>query len=155
MTNAPVPILDIPRADLLAWLEKHSQPRMRLRQIHHWLVVGRAERFEQMTNLPLSLRQELASAFLPFGSRIEEHQVSSDQTHKLLLQLADQQTIECVLLQEDDRRTACISTQVGCGMGCVFCASGLNGLVRNLSSGEILEQLIRLRNLLTADQRLT
>src|SRR2546422_2277684 len=56
--------------------------------------------------------------------------------------------IECVLIQDEGRATACISTQVGCGMGCVFCASGLNGVVRNLATGEIIEQLIRLRNLL-------
>src|SRR6516225_8681286 len=112
MGNAPVPILDVPRADLLAWLEKHGQPRMRLQQIHHWLIVGRAESFEQMTNLPRALRQELTDRFLPLASRIEQHQVSSDQTHKLLLRLPDKQTIECVLIQEDDRHTACISTQV-------------------------------------------
>jgi 23S rRNA (adenine2503-C2)-methyltransferase len=69
--------------------------------------------------------------------------------------LQDGQTIECVLIQEDGRRTACISTQVGCGMGCVFCASGLNGLARNLTTGEILEQLLRLRNLLPLAERLT
>jgi 23S rRNA (adenine2503-C2)-methyltransferase len=67
----------------------------------------------------------------------------------------DGQLIECVLIQEADRHTACISTQVGCGMGCVFCASGLGGLERNLMTGEILEQLIRLRNLLPAEERLT
>src|SRR5207253_7701063 len=55
--------------------------------------------------------------------------------------------IECVLIQDEGRRTACISTQVGCGMGCVFCASGLNGVDRNLTTGEIVEQLVRLRNL--------
>jgi 23S rRNA (adenine2503-C2)-methyltransferase len=69
--------------------------------------------------------------------------------------LADGEHVECVLLLEDDRRTVCISTQVGCGMGCVFCASGLGGVVRNLSGGEILEQLLRSRNLLPAEDRLT
>src|SRR5262249_16161938 len=67
----------------------------------------------------------------------------------------DRQRIECVLIQDGGRYTACISTQVGCGMGCVFCASGLNGVERNLTRGEILEQLLRLRNLLPADARLT
>src|SRR5262249_12351042 len=69
-----------------------------------------------------------------------------DGTHKLLLRLRDDRLIECVLIQEDSRRTACISTQVGCGMGCVFCASGLDGVDRNLTAGEMLEQLVRLRN---------
>jgi 23S rRNA (adenine2503-C2)-methyltransferase len=63
--------------------------------------------------------------------------------------------IECVLIQDEGRATACISTQVGCGMGCVFCASGLNGVVRNLTVGEILEQLVQLRNLLAPPARLT
>jgi 23S rRNA (adenine2503-C2)-methyltransferase len=69
--------------------------------------------------------------------------------------MRDGQQVECVVLPEAERRTACISTQVGCGMACVFCASGLEGVVRNLSPAEILEQLIRLRNLLPADERLT
>jgi len=155
MSEQLAPILDVARPELLAWLERHGQPRMRAQQIRHWLIVGRAESFEQMTNLPRSLREELPAHFLPLGTRIEQHQVAKDQTHKLLVRLSDDQLIECVLIQEDDRHTACISTQVGCGMGCVFCASGLNGVVRNLTSGEILEQLIRLRNLLPADQRLT
>src|SRR5262249_34873645 len=69
--------------------------------------------------------------------------------------LADGHLIECVLLKEADRRTVCVSTQVGCGMGCVFCASGLEGVVRNLTSAEVLEQLLHARNLLPAEERLT
>jgi 23S rRNA (adenine2503-C2)-methyltransferase len=71
------------------------------------------------------------------------------------LRLHDDQVIECVLLQEADRRTVCVSTQVGCGMGCVFCASGIGGVVRNLSAAEILEQLLHARNLLPPQERLT
>jgi 23S rRNA (adenine2503-C2)-methyltransferase len=155
MSATPVAILDTPRAELLSWLEKHGQPRMRAQQVRQWLIVGRAESFEQMSSLPKTLRQALAEKFLPLGTRIDLHQASSDQTHKLLLRLTDDQTIECVLIQEADRHTACISTQVGCGMGCGFCASGLNGVVRNLTSGEIIEQLVRLRNLLHTEKRLT
>ncbi len=128
---------------------------MRARQLRRWLVVGRAESFERMTDLPQNLRRALATDFEPFSTQIIHHAKSPDGTHKLLLSLVDGQSIECVLIQENKRRTACISTQVGCGMGCVFCASGLNGVARNLTSGEILEQLIRMRNLLRPDQRLT
>src|SRR5262249_52535344 len=71
------------------------------------------------------------------------------------LRLPDDHLIECVLLQEANRRTTCISTQVGCGMGCVFCASGLGGVARNLTTGEIVEQFLRLRNLLPAEEPLT
>lgn len=128
---------------------------MRARQIQRWVLAKRAESFEQMTDLPLTLRAELAEHFQLFQMRIDQELCSNDGTNKLLLRLPDEHLIECVLLHEDDRHTACISTQIGCGMGCVFCASGLNGVERNLTSWEILEQLIRLRNLLPEDQRLT
>src|SRR5438105_1060021 len=157
-TLAPTPqrpILDVPREELLTWLHEHGQPPLRARQIRRWLIAGRAETFEQMTDLPRDLRPALAAEFSPLATRIGRHLQAADGTHKLLLRLQDSELIECVLIQEDARRTACISTQVGCGMGCVFCASGLNGIARNLTSGEILEQLLRLRNLLPADERLT
>jgi 23S rRNA (adenine2503-C2)-methyltransferase len=86
---------------------------------------------------------------------VVHHHVAPDGTDKLLLGCRDGRRIECVLMAEDDRRTICISTQVGCGMGCVFCASGLGGVERNLTRGEILEQVLRLRNLLPLEERLT
>jgi len=128
---------------------------MRARQIRRWVMGGRAESFDQMSDLPKGLRIELAEHFALFESRVEKHLVARDDTHKLLLRLHDDTLIECVLIQEEGRHTACISTQVGCGMGCVFCASGLNGVVRNLTVGEMLEQLVRLRNLTPSDRRLT
>ncbi len=79
---------------------------------------------------------------------VATHHVAPDGTDKLLLECRDGRRIECVLMAEEDRRTVCISTQVGCGMGCVFCASGLKGVERNLTKGEIVEQVVRLRNLL-------
>jgi 23S rRNA (adenine2503-C2)-methyltransferase len=148
-------VLDLSRDDFRAWLRDRGQPPMRARQVRRWIIAGRAESFAPMTDLPASLRQELAAEFVPFGSQVARHVEARDGTHKLLLRLHDGHLVECVLLQEDGRHTACISTQVGCGMGCVFCASGLNGVARNLTAGEILEQLVRLRNLLPAEQRLT
>ena len=148
-------LLDLGPAELRSWLEAHGQPPMRARQLRRWLVADRAESFERMTDLPHTLRQSLADEFVVLGTRIAHHLQACDGTHKLLLRLKDEELIECVLIQEAGRHTACISTQVGCGMGCVFCASGLNGVVRNLDSGEILEQLIRLRNLLPPQERLT
>src|SRR5437763_15947619 len=148
-------LLDLTPEELQAWLRDQGQPPLRARQVRRWLFAGRAESFEPMTDLPLGLRQALAAEFAVFGTRVARHLRSCDGTNKLLLRLTDDQLIECVLLQEDGRRTACISTEVGCGMGCVFCASGLAGLERNLTVGEILEQLLRLRNLLPEDQRLS
>jgi 23S rRNA (adenine2503-C2)-methyltransferase len=147
-------LLDISPEALRDWLQARSQPRMRVPQLLRWLLQGGVESFEAMTDLPASLRAELAADFMPLATLVARHARASDDTHKLLLRLTDGRLIECVLIQEDGRRTACISTQVGCGMGCVFCASGLGGVERNLTSGEILEQLIRLRNL-PAPARLT
>src|SRR5262245_14630517 len=155
LVNARPAILDESAEGLRAWLAERGQPPLRAKQIRRWIVAGRAESFEQMSDLPRELRGELAATFSPLGAQIAVHQAARDGTHKLLLRLHDGGQVECVLIQDDSRRTACISTQVGCGMGCVFCASGLNGVERNLTQGEILEQLVRLRNLLPPEERLT
>lgn len=148
-------ILDQSPESLHDWLSERGETALRIKQIRRQILAARAISFEQMSDLPAALRRELAAHFTPLGTRIERHLQSSDDTHKLLVRLADDRLIECVLIQEPPRRTACISTQVGCGMGCVFCASGLEGVVRNLTTGEILEQLVRLRNLTPSDGRLT
>jgi 23S rRNA (adenine2503-C2)-methyltransferase len=148
-------LLELKPEELTAWLGAHGQPALRARQVRRWLLAGRATSFEQMTDLPRGLREQLAAEFTPLGATVDRHLRSCDGTQKLLLRLGDGNVVECVLLPEADRRTACISTQVGCGMGCAFCASGIGGVVRNLGAAEILEQLLRLRNLLPAGERLT
>jgi 23S rRNA (adenine2503-C2)-methyltransferase len=153
--SSPRPILELSPEELSGWLAERAEPPMRGRQIRRWILQARAESFEQMTDLPKGLRNELALHFVPLGTSIDQHRHAQDDTHKLLVKLRDGKQIECVLIQEDDRRTACISTQVGCGMGCVFCASGLNGMERNLTAAEIVEQLVRMRNLTPPDSRLT
>jgi 23S rRNA (adenine2503-C2)-methyltransferase len=140
-------ILDQSPESLREWLAERRQPPMRAAQIRRQILAGRAESFDAMSDLPKDLRAELTASFAVFGTRVERHLTARDGTHKLVLRLHDDKMIECVLIQDQGRATACISTQVGCGMGCVFCASGLNGLVRNLTVGEMLEQLVRLRNL--------
>jgi 23S rRNA (adenine2503-C2)-methyltransferase len=148
-------LLAEPPAELTQWLAKHGQPAMRGKQIRRWIYQSRAESFDAMSDLPKSLREVLPEERRLFVGRVTKHLIAKDETHKLLLEWDDGRTIEAVLIQEDPRRTACISTQVGCAMGCVFCASGLNGVERNLDSGEILEQLIRLRNLTKPEERLS
>ncbi|MEW4571461.1 23S rRNA (adenine(2503)-C(2))-methyltransferase RlmN [Tautonia sp. JC769] len=149
------PLLDASTADLSAWMTDHGHPTYRARQVVRWAFDRRAESFETMSDLPKSLRAELDAEWAVFGTEIAHHHVSPDGTDKLLLRCQDGRTIECVLMAEADRRTVCISSQVGCGMGCVFCASGLKGVERNLTTAEILEQVLRLRNLLPPDDRLT
>ena len=155
-TGRPLPALldQLPDA-LRAWFAERGQPPLRVKQVRRSVLAGRAESFEQMSDLPRELRSELAQSFAPLATRVERHLVATDETHKLLLRLPDDRLIECVLIQEPPRRTACVSTQVGCGIGCVFCASGINGVVRNLTVGEIVEQLVRLRNLTPPDGRLS
>src|SRR5260370_3567075 len=146
-------ILEVRDHDLLAWLESQGEKPLRARQLRKAVLVRGVETFDAITDLPLALRARLAEAYVPVSNRIKRHQQSSDHTHKLLLELRDGKQIECVLIQEGGRRTACISTQVGCGMGCVFCASGINGVERNLTAGEIVEQLVRLRGLPAGEPR--
>jgi 23S rRNA (adenine2503-C2)-methyltransferase len=98
-----------------------------------------------MTDLPKALKERLAERMPVRSSRLLETHVSADGTRKLLLVLADGERVECVLIPEGERRTGCISTQVGCGVGCVFCASGARGVVRNLDAAEIVEQVLWLR----------
>jgi 23S rRNA (adenine2503-C2)-methyltransferase len=148
-------ILDPDTTILDTWVDQQSLPGFRAAQIRRWLYASRAESFAEMTNLPLKLRNELASNFEWWTTQTATHQKAEDGTEKLLLELADGKRIECVLLREGERRTICISTQVGCAMGCVFCASGLDGVARNLTSGEIVEQMLRLERLLPAEERLS
>src|SRR5262245_19298185 len=104
--------------ELRAWLAERQWPALHGRQIRRWLLQARAESFAEMTDLPKELRTHLDEAFCVLGTQTAKHQAARDGTHKLVLRLRDGEHIECVLLQEDGRRTACISTQVGCGMGC-------------------------------------
>jgi len=146
-------ILEVSTQELQSWLAERGEKPWRARQVRHWLLAGGAESFDAMSDLSRALRQDLAASFLPLASKVVRHLQAADDTHKLLLEWPDRHLVEGVLIQENGRRTACVSTQVGCGMGCVFCASGLNGVERNLTAGEILEQLVRLRNLPAAEVR--
>lgn len=151
-----LPLLcDLSREDLARWCEAQGQPPYRADQIRRWIFGKRVDGFDAMTDLSAGLRAKLAESFVLFASQVVAHQKAIDATEKLLLEFHDGSQVECVLMREDDRRTVCISTQVGCGMGCVFCASGLMGLKRNLSQGEILEQVLRLDRLLGPDERIT
>jgi 23S rRNA (adenine2503-C2)-methyltransferase len=141
-----------PLAEALA---QWGQPAYRPKQVRAWVLQRRAVRFDQMSDLPKTLHEQLARAFVPLESSAIHAQQADDGTEKLLLEMGDGAHVECVLLREDDRRTACVSTQVGCAMGCAFCASGLGGLERDLAAHEIVEQLVQLTGRLTDDERLT
>ena len=148
-------LLDWSIPQIKEWLVQNEQPAYRAAQIRRWIYERRADAFDAMSDLPKVLRQRLEEAFVLFTASEVTRQTSSDGTEKLLLQLADGGRIECVLLRDGPRRSICVSSQVGCAMGCVFCASGLDGVDRNLTASEILEQMLRLQRLLPAEERLS
>ena len=139
------------REDVAARLKSIGQPAFRAGQLLDWVYKKRVRTFAAMTSLPAGLRDALAGQFSLGGIEIVRRLGSNDTTQKFLFRLADGQLIETVLIpaspalygEASDRRTLCISTQVGCAYGCKFCASGLNGWTRNLRAGEIVEQLLR------------
>lgn len=149
------PIIEVGLTQLADWCTSRGQPPFRARQIWQWIFARRCCDFATMTDLPSRFRDELSREFLLFGSRVTQLNETPDKTRKLLVTLADGDAVESVLLAEDRRRTVCVSTQVGCGMGCVFCASGLDGVRRNLEPFEIIEQFVHARNLLGATENLT
>ncbi|MGB7343416.1 MAG: 23S rRNA (adenine(2503)-C(2))-methyltransferase RlmN [Pirellulaceae bacterium] len=148
-------LLDLHTDSLKSWLKENGQPAFRCKQIQEWVYQRRATDFQAMTNLPQALRDLLETSFVIYAASEAEAVASGDGTEKLLVRLADGGEVECVLLRDGIRRSICVSSQVGCAMGCVFCASGLDGVDRNLTRGEILEQMLRLQAKLADDERLS
>ncbi|MGO8921715.1 MAG: 23S rRNA (adenine(2503)-C(2))-methyltransferase RlmN, partial [Xanthobacteraceae bacterium] len=130
---------------------QERQHRMRVQQIWHWLYVRGAQDFDAMTTLSKELRLELARHFTLARSEIVAEQVSVDSTRKWLIRLPGEvdsrpHEVECVYIPETDRGTLCISSQVGCTLNCTFCHTGTQRLVRNLTPGEIVGQVMLARD---------
>ena len=156
MSAEPLPsICGLSSEELAAWCTQRGEGAYRGAQIRRWLFGKRVGSFEEMHDVPKALREALETEFVLFESKVVAHQVAKDRTEKILLELRDGERVECVLMRETKRTTVCLSTQVGCGMACVFCASGLLGLTRNLNQSEILEQVLQLDRLLGADERIS
>ncbi len=145
------PIKSLTLEELQERLTALHQPGYRAKQIMQWIYGKRAGSFEQMSDQPAALRQQLAAEFRFDKLDLIRVLGSEDTTRKFLFRLADGNLIESVLIpaspalygEASDRRTLCISTQVGCAYGCKFCASGLDGWSRNLHAGEIVDQILR------------
>ena len=138
-------LLELNQPDLVALLAEWGQPKFRAAQILAWVYEHHVTDFAAMTNLPQTLRARLESELCVGTLTLEREQRSRDGTLKRVYRLADLQLIEAVLMgYEGKRRTACISTQAGCALGCVFCATGQMGFARHLSAAEILEQALLL-----------
>ncbi len=131
-------------------LRARGEPAFRAKQILEWVYKKRARSWDEMSNLSKPLRTWLAESFELIPASLVHGKQSLDVTDKLLLELGDRSLIETVIIRapqegvglEHSRKTICISTQVGCAMGCKFCASGLLGLKRDLNAGEIVAQLL-------------
>ena len=149
MSNANAPIYTLSTAQITALLADLGQPKFRLNQLLDWLYVRQAISYDEMTNLPLNLREQLAKAAPITPLAIENHRISTDGTRKYLFSLHDGQVVESVGIPsgtpDAPRLTVCFSTQVGCAMGCAFCATGEEGFTRNLGMGEIICQVLEVQ----------
>lgn len=144
-------------AEIAAWLEKNSQPKFRATQVWEWLWQKHAHSFAEMTNLGKALRETLGAHFSLPALVIDETQYSADGTVKSRFKTWDGHAIEGVLIPTDDRKTACVSSQIGCSLSCKFCATGYIDRKRNLGYDEIVDQvvLINQQGLRVYDQKLS
>lgn len=157
MTQDKVNLYDLELQELQEMLKRWGEPRYRADQIWTWLYRHLATHIDEMTSLPKALRAKLEAETTLQAPKIVTIQESIDgETRKDLLELDDGEQVEVVLMRYIDRRTACISTQIGCPVGCAFCATGQMGFERNLTGGEIVAQALHFeRELRKQGQRLT
>ena len=139
-------IKDLTLPELRAELETEGEPKYRAGQIFDWIYKRGASDFAAFTDLAKSLRQRLDERFSLRLPELADHRVSQDRAEKFLFRLADGLFIETVLIPAGTRQTLCLSTQVGCKFGCVFCASGMGGFQRHLRPSEIIGQVLFLRD---------
>lgn len=146
-TSLPPALTDLAIEDYAALAELPGAKSFSPKQIRRWVLERGAADVEAMTDLSKALREQLAAGWRVRRGQLERVHPSRDGTTGILTRLQDGQLIESVSIPEADRRTLCISSQVGCAVACRFCASGLDGVIRNLSSGEIVEQVLVAREL--------
>lgn len=134
--------------ELKEWLTEQGEKPFRAGQIFDWLYKKRVSSFEEMSNLSKGLRDKLGEHFVLTTLKTIIQQTSSDGTIKFLFELKDGFSIETVLMRHDYGNSVCVTTQVGCRIGCTFCASTLGGLKRNLEAGEIVAQVVKVQQAL-------
>lgn len=146
-------LLGADTSDLEGLAEELGEPRYRGRQIAEWIYKRGAQSISNMTNLPKEVRRKLEANSSLSRSKIRSRTASPDGTTKFLLEFSDEECVESVLIPYPDRVTVCVSTQVGCAIGCVFCATAETGFTRNLTAGEIVDQVLTLQQ--EAGRRIT
>lgn len=146
--NKPTDIRTMSLQEIEKLVAELGQPKFRSKQLYEWLHTHLAVSYDEMTNVPKALRQSLEEKFPLSAPNIVDKQVSRDGTRKYILELSDGSTVETVGMptfnesDEDGRLSVCFSTQVGCPMGCEFCATGKEGFTRNLTASEMIDQII-------------
>lgn len=136
-------VYDLTLEDWQDWLVQSGEPKFRAGQIFDWLYVKRVFDFDSMSNLPKGLRDKLKEHFQFVVLKEVAKQQSKDGTVKFLFELSDKNAIETVIMKHNYGNSICVTTQVGCRIGCTFCASTLGGLKRNLAAGEIIAQVVQ------------
>ena len=139
-------LLGLSKEEIAEQIAKLGEKPFRAKQLWQWLYYHGVSDFEKMTSFSKDLRAKLAENFTITRPKIVTEQISVDKTHKWLLEFADGQRVEMVYIPEEDRGAVCISTQVGCAMGCRFCHTGSQKLTRNLTAGEIVGQFMVARD---------
>ena len=140
-------------SELKIWMEQNGEKPFRAAQILDWIYHKQALSFQEMTNLSQQLREKLTASFrFPLLEQVKTLESEDGETIKFLWQLPDGKKVESVLIFSDQRRTVCVSSQVGCPARCAFCASGKEGLLRNLSCSEIVEQVLHIDRFLQKSQ---
>ena len=141
-----IELIGLSKEELAQAVADIGEKPFRAKQLWQWLYFHGETDFAKMSNLSKELRAKLAEHFTITRPKIVAEQVSVDKTHKWLLEFADGQRIETVYIPEEDRGAVCISTQVGCAMGCKFCHTGSQKITRNLTAGEIVSQFMVARD---------
>jgi 23S rRNA (adenine2503-C2)-methyltransferase len=147
MDNKPF-IYDFTLEQIQDWAKEQGEPAFRAGQIYEWLYVKRVSSFDEMSNLPKPLRDKLNDHFRFVTLTEITHMKSKDGTIKFLFGLHDNHAIETVIMRHNYGNSVCVTTQVGCRIGCTFCASTLGGLKRSLTSGEIVAQVVKAQQML-------
>lgn len=145
-TNNSQDLSSLTHDDLARLISELKQPAFRVKQIEDWLWKKNVSSLDEMTNLPQSLRDQLAEKLTMFKPIERARQISEDGSRKYLLEFADGVCAECVGMPSKHRLAVCISTQAGCAMRCSFCATGKQGLTRSLTAHEIYSQVLHVRD---------
>ena len=141
-----IELTNLSKEELTAEILKIGEKSFRAKQLWQWIYYRGVTDFDKMSNLSLALREKLADRYTITRPKIVDEQLSVDKTHKWLLEFSDGQRVEMVYIPEKDRGAVCISTQVGCAMGCKFCHTGSQKLTRNLTTSEIVGQFMVARD---------